>query len=572
MPVLRKISLLATMLGVCVLLIGLVAVQPSLAEGYTVCETGCPFISIQTAVNSAVEGDTIQIGPGVYQEHVLVDKSLTFYLNGAVLGPGSPAFTIAGDDITIHGPGILDGVGSTDPAILVQGGADNFILNGVEITGWRDGVELEGSVTSFKLVRNWFHDNAESGLQVDSGVALGGVVTVEGNLFKENGATGIQNDGSTNLNAAYNSWGHIDGPAAGDTVSPNVNTAPYNFFEIFMDVDPDTGARTREILEGDTVDVKLKLDAENIIYGLSTKLSWDATLLELNSVTFDNEWLEKCDSDSLTPGEITVLCYLKDPAAEYSAVGSSLLTLNMTTKTGSNLIGNGPWTALFDLSHLESDTSVGAIGGAKVWVNNAGYGAPSVDDRDISDADDGKLVITGLANYSGRVLLEGRSDYSGALVKVFNIADKGTSQEMANAASIANGMYSTAHTSPNVLILGSNYYLFIDRPLYLPTTIMGVDLNLNPDPIIPSIWGHSKLLTTRLYTPLATVTLRGGDATNDNVIDILDAGCLGRDYGLTPGACGTGGSSDVNGDGVVDMADITLMSGNYTFNYSPWSP
>jgi hypothetical protein len=71
---------------------------------------------------------------------------------------------------------------------------------------------------------------------------------------------------------------------------------------------------------------------------------------------------------------------------------------------------------------------------------------------------------------------------------------------------------------------------------------------------------------------LANVLLLGGDANNDNVIDILDAGCIGRDYGQTPQACGVGGSSDVNGDGVVDMADLTLMSGNYTKNYSPWIP
>lgn len=571
MPYSKKISILLAIVGGLLLLITLVSPSGVEAADYTVCPEGCLYTSIQAAVDSAAEGDTIQIGPGAYAEHVTIQKSLALHLNGAVLGPGSPAFTVDSDDITIKGPGVLDGAGSSDPAILVQSGANNFILDGVEIRGWRDGVELAGSVTSFKLVNNWFHDNTESGLQVDPGVVLDGVVTVEGNLFKENVVTGIQNDSGYTLDAEYNSWGHIDGPAAGDGVSVNVDADPWNFFEIYMDVDPDSGAVTREILEGDTVDVKLKLDAKNI-YGFTFKLFWDSTLLDLNSVTFNAYWLNYCEPDFSTTGEITFLCYLENPAVEYSATGSSLLTLNLSTKTGASLSGNGPWEALFDLSHLESDTSVGAIGGAKVWVNNAGYGAPSTAIRDISDADDGKLVITGLANYSGTVLLEGRTDRSGALVQAFNIADKATSIEMANATSAATGLYYTAHISPNVLILGTNYYLFIDRHLYLPTTIMGVDLNLDPDPIIPATWWHSKLLTTRLYTPLANVLLLGGDATNDNVIDILDAGCIGRDYLIGPGECGVDGSSDVNGDGHVDMLDVTLMAGNYTKNYSPWMP
>ena len=82
------------------------------------------------------------------------DKTdLTFELNGVTVGPGSSAFKIYGDDITINGPGTLDGTGDTDdsPGILVADGADNLIVDGVYIEEWSDGIEVSGSHESFKV-------------------------------------------------------------------------------------------------------------------------------------------------------------------------------------------------------------------------------------------------------------------------------------------------------------------------------------------------------------------------------------------------------------------------------------
>jgi len=541
------------------------------AGSISVCDVGCDYSTIQGAVDAAGAGDIISVAAGTYAESLLISvEEITLILeDGAVVTGGSPAFTIIADDVTIQG-GILDGGGSTDPGILVNAGADNLILIGTEVTGWRDGVELAGSVTSFKIVNNWFHDNSESGLQINNEVVLDGVVTIEGNLFKKNGSTGIQNDSSVEVEAEYNSWGHIDGPAFGDTVSAGVDADPWTFFEIYMDMLPDTGAVEREVIEGDSVSLKLKLDAHKL-YGLSFKLSWNTDYVDFDSLALNSYWLDKCDY-SYVPGEISYVCYLQANISELDQPGHTFMTLNFITKSGTALSGNGPWETIFDISHLEADTSAGAIGGAKIWVNNAGYGDPSVPERDISNVDDGKLVITGIANYSGRVDLQGRDDDSGAHVQVFSVADKITSEMFADANSASNGTYYTAHISPHVLLLGNTYSLFINRDLYLPTTVMAIDDNVIPKPPIPDIWYHSKLLTTRLYTPLNTVTLLGGDATNDDVIDILDAGCIGRDYGQTPAPCGNGGTSDVNGDGIVNMLDLTLMSGNYTLNYSPWNP
>ena len=70
---------------------------------------------------------------------------------------------------------------------------------------------------------------------------LGGVVTINGNLFKDNTLNGVQNNGSAGtLDATYNSWGDNAGPAGtdGDDVGLNVAYKPWNFAEIYFDVDP----------------------------------------------------------------------------------------------------------------------------------------------------------------------------------------------------------------------------------------------------------------------------------------------------------------------------------------------
>jgi hypothetical protein len=214
-----------------------------------------------------------------------------------------------------------------------------------------------------------------------------------------------------------------------------------------------------------------------------------------------------------------------------------------------------------DIGHAESETSAGAVGGVKVFVNNAGYNDPTSPDRDITDADDGEVTIVGLANYAGFVDLQGRTNDSGAVVQAYSAATPNPGTILASGTSVGSGSYSTAHVAPHQLLVGTTYYLFADRDLFVPTTATG-----NP-------YAHSKLLSTRPYTSLTTVVLRGGDAYNDNYIDISDASCIGNDYGGVASTCaGAGSNSDVNEDGVVDILDLTLMGGNYHVGQSTWAP
>jgi hypothetical protein len=85
----------------------------------------------------------------------------------------------------------------------------------------------------------------------------------------------------------------------------------------------------------------------------------------------------------------------------------------------------------------------------------------------------------------------------------------------------------------------------------------------------PTAWANGDELETRPLHSLLQVKLLGGDANNDNVIDISDSGCIGGAYGGGAAASETG-SSDVNGDGKVDIYDLVLMGGNFYKNFSPW--
>ena len=209
-----------------------------------------------------------------------------------------------------------------------------------------------------------------------------------------------------------------------------------------------------------------------------------------------------------------------------------------------------------------------------MFVNNGGFDAPSgTAGRTITDTpDDGKIIIDGLANYTGYVDLQGRANDSGAVFQAYNQAAKTGATEYANGTTASGGKYTTAYVSTWQLVIGQTYWFQVDRALYLPTTAVA---SYNSS-VVPTDWQHSKTLATRPLQSVTTLVLLGGDASNDNAVEILDAGCIGARYGLTPLVCGTDGTSDVNEDGKMDILDLTLMGGNFGKTASPapatWGP
>ncbi len=253
----------------------------------------------------------------------------------------------------------------------------------------------------------------------------------------------------------------------------------------------------------------------------------------------------------LDTGEIGYFCSLSDPDVEFD--GGKIATFNFTA----NLSGD----SFFDVFTDETLSSA-AVGGVKVFVNNAGYNLPSVAERDITDIDDGRLIIDDISNFTGFIDLQGRPNDSGALLEVWSTDSGGTN--LATATSASAGKYTTVYEPGQLMVVSTppsyvvDYYLYADRALYLPT--------------------YSPYLTAQLLlsptTALNQLLLLGGDGTDNNEIDILDASCIGYDYGTSTNTCigGGGADSDVNGDGTVNIFDLTLMEGNFSKTYSPWTP
>ncbi len=528
---------------------------------------------LQSLINAAAPCDVINLAPGVY-EGATVDKCLTIRgVPGVIITEASPGLTITADDVTVENL-TLDGnpSGSSPksafPGVLVQAGADNFTLQNVQVLDWEDGVEVAGSVNSLKIVDNWFYDNTDAGLQVDSLVVIGGVITIEGNLFKFNGGNGIQNDGATaSLPAEYNSWGDIDGyqsATGGDGIGGSVLADPFGFAELFLDVVPDTLATIRNANEDDIFNVAVRVDAAGL-YAVAYKLSYDTNFLTLQSVTDGGfKGAGACTTSTVPAGTVTVYCSRQAPDADVNTILPALGTVSTVSfkAAGPGLTGAGPWTTHLDLSTEATELSAGARGGVKVWVNNGGFGADSgLPGHTIIDDQDGQINITGLANFTGYVDLQGRTNDSAAAIEVYNQATKSGATKLAQATSAAGGAYTTAYVGANQLYVGATYYLIVDRALYLPTTA-----------IVDTDYGNSKLMTTRPLTTLLNVKLLGGDATNDDIVDISDAACIGGSYGSAPVVCGVTGTSDVNGDVKVDLLDLVLMGGNYSLTSSPWTP
>jgi hypothetical protein len=196
-----------------------------------------------------------------------------------------------------------------------------------------------------------------------------------------------------------------------------------------------------------------------------------------------------------------------------------------------------------------------------VFVNNGGFGAPSGETgHTIDDTDDGEISIQGIAKFTGFIDLEGRADDSGATITVYDNDEISSADDWAQGVSLSSGKYTTDFIGSNRLLIGDIYYFLVDAPLYLPTTVDAADF-----------FANGAELTTRNLTSLDTLLLLGGDATNDNDIQIVDLSCIGADYNVGPDLCGIDGSSDVNADGVIDIYDLVLAGGNYNKQASPWT-
>lgn len=264
-----------------------------------------------------------------------------------------------------------------------------------------------------------------------------------------------------------------------------------------------------EVMESDgPITATLVLTCENV-YGYQLTVTFDPTLLEAQAAGFDDSFIQP---DYSPPGW--------DAAVDNGAGTVRFAATQFKPAppaTGTGTIG---WVRFVAKSPLELPTD------AVVGISDPRLGSPD-GERIIPEVISGTIRILPMAVITGRVELQGRNDWSGAVASVWPGGASGTSD--------ATGLYT-------ITVPAAMYRITIEMARYLDAERMQTLVRGN--------------------NPLPRVRLLGGDANDDDEVDIVDMSIIGGkyDYIVDP----LTERADINADGMVDILDMTIAAGNYT--------
>jgi nitrous oxidase accessory protein NosD len=197
----------------------------------TVCPQGppqCDFSSIQEAIDAARPGDMITVGPGTYEENLVIEKPLTLRgagpdrttVVGHIVDWPSAVISIRAESVRVEGFTIT-GTGLYPIGVWVRG--DDVHIVGNRIIDVEFGVEVTGDVMGVEVTRNEIlrcfscvsvaHTSANPVLIVENtiseclyGIALG---VVHGALGGDASAKVMRNTISRNQEAGIGTFGAI---------------------------------------------------------------------------------------------------------------------------------------------------------------------------------------------------------------------------------------------------------------------------------------------------------------------------------------------------------------------------
>lgn len=141
------------------------------------------FASIQFASSRATDGDTIVVGPGIYNEAITPPQIGT--PAQSVLFLGDPSGAMTGDT---PGAVLVDGTGTGAPAVFRVSGASFIVIDGFSVRGGPDaGIQVRSGSNNVTVRNCEIFENASDGVRVqDSHDAF-----LFNNLIHHNGRRGI---------------------------------------------------------------------------------------------------------------------------------------------------------------------------------------------------------------------------------------------------------------------------------------------------------------------------------------------------------------------------------------------
>ena len=142
---------------------------------------------VQEAIDLVTSPGVVRLAPGTYAGGIVVDKPGVTLIgsDGTVIGYGSPAVTIAANNVTvsrIHAEGA--GAGAGTAGIVVTSGVANPVIQNCEVAHWpADGIVFEGGVISPTLSANVIEENAGNAILFQGEVVA---PTLTGNTIADN--------------------------------------------------------------------------------------------------------------------------------------------------------------------------------------------------------------------------------------------------------------------------------------------------------------------------------------------------------------------------------------------------
>ncbi len=356
------------------------------------------FSSIQDAVNAADEGETVEVGPGTYEENVTVETDGLHIVSTEIYerGPhtivraatvdndagGTGVFTIHADGVWLEGFTLTEGRNG-----IVVHGDDNWIAyntiveqheyNGISVRGnantvarnvitdnpvrgilvWEDAdgtVIMSNCVRRNGLVSDNNHDTA-------GGIVVGenaGITDVYYNCIADN-AFGLRNDSAEKVEAIHNWWGEIGEPSVGEDVTDNVDYDPW-LADLFYDGDTEFTESPAEFIAvvedsngdgvgGVTVDFYLQKLNDN-----------DDEKVHVGSAETSDEGLAKMSLRGYTTGDyaLTLKAAGCMEATETIELAYEMYTLTIDKEGEGSVRVDGDWVDLPYEEEIPAGTSV----------------------------------------------------------------------------------------------------------------------------------------------------------------------------------------------------------------------